>query len=183
MEDSIMRANTLGLKATAFASVLISLAVGTLSAFTKSLFLSWHRDWSSSSSGYSGRRTTIHKSRRVWALRDTARCFLAAALSLFLVAGCSPTGEHWNVVHLSGVVRDSTAKTPLDSAWVALDDSIPGMKIVTDSDGVFDLATVEFGKGTLYAGKSGYKTKSKELRNVHNDVDSIFFNLTPSSRR
>lgn len=107
---------------------------------------------------------------------------LAAALSPFLFAGCSPTGEHYNVVHLSGVVRDSTNKTPLDSAWVALDDSLPGMKIVTETGGVFELAAVEFGVGTLYAGKSGYKTMSKGMRNVHHDVDSIFFDLEPSSR-
>ena len=117
----------------------------------------------------------------MWALRDTARCFLAAALSLFLSAGCTPHEQ--DVVHLSGIVRDSIDKGPLDSAWVALDDSVRGIKVVTEAEGGFDLVTPEFGVGTLYAGKSGYKTMSKELRNVHNDVDSIFFDLTPSSRR
>jgi hypothetical protein len=178
-----MHTNTLGLKATSLAVVLISVAVGSLTAFAKSLILPWHRGWSSSSYGYSEGSKTIHKSRRVWALEGTARCFLAAALSLFLSAGCDPTEKHWMTVHLSGVVRDSTAKTPLDSAWVALDDSVRGMKVVTDSAGVFDQATTEFGVGTLYAGKSGYKTMSKGMRDVHNDMDGIFFDLTPSPRR
>lgn len=107
----------------------------------------------------------------------------AAALSLLFISSCDSTDRHWVVVHLSGVVRDSAQGTPLESAWVALDDSVRGAKIVTKSDGLFDLVRTETAVAIIYAGKAGFGTTSKELRDVHKDIDSILLNLTPSSRR
>jgi len=91
--------------------------------------------------------------------------------------GCGPKGEEWHVVHLSGSVWEAPSGLPIDSAWVALDDSVRGTKAFTDTVGAFDLATLRFARGILYAGKAGYRTASKAFTDVDSDIDSIAFDL------
>ena len=105
------------------------------------------------------------------------------ALSVLICAawavwtGCDYTvGEHPST--LSGTVVDSTTGVPLDSAWVALDDSSLGSRCYTDSMGAFTLLHMGgIEEEVLFAGKPGYLTRGITLTDVYHSLNGIRFEL------
>jgi hypothetical protein len=90
--------------------------------------------------------------------------FIFVVLCVFLgdCGGEKPTGDVWRF--LTGVVRDSISGTPIDSAWIDINDTIAPFIAFSDTNGFYGMAfgTKRYGF-KLYAGKEGYLTRDTSI--------------------
>ena len=104
-------------------------------------------------------------------------CILIVCSSFFLIIGCKDGPTYERVVSVSGIVTDADTGAPIDSAWVALGDTLIGTWEFTDSDGRFDLPSPPFTIRVLNAGKAGYNELVDTLMNVTSDIEGLQLRL------
>jgi hypothetical protein len=84
---------------------------------------------------------------------------------------------------VSGVITDSLTKAPIARAWFgeSATDTIHFSRIYADSTGRY--SWVSFGgiNRQVYAGKTGYKTKSRTLPGISGTMRNIDFELVKDS--
>ncbi len=99
---------------------------------------------------------------------------VAICLHLSNCGGEKTTNDVWRF--LSGVVRDSISGTPIDSAWIDINDTIAPFTTMSDTNGFYFMA---FGTARyslhLFVGKEGYLIKDTSiiLPKGHINVDSV----------
>jgi len=113
----------------------------------------------------------MKRNRILW-LRGVA----LSVSTLFLWLGCHrlPVGDTFPVLY--GSVIDASTHRPIDSAWVTLFDSRNGT-VYTDTTGSFAIGGFVISEDTLIAGKTGYLTSSKILKDIYRDTSGIVFEL------
>ncbi len=102
-----------------------------------------------------------------------------SVLSIVFVISCEDhnhiiDGKAYNV---SGRVTDSVTTLAIDSVLVSWGDTlVPERNVYTDSNGSYILGVPQ-GTHIIYARKAGYKTKSREIKNLGSDVSNFNFEL------
>ncbi len=125
---------------------------------------------------------------------EMARLILVIGLSLgfaLLVSSCedSITTDKFSTF-VSGVITDSLTKAPIARAWFGVpasakdtvsDDSAHFFRLYADSAGKYSLATFGGINRQVYAGKTGYRTKSYTLPATVGTMRNIDFELVKDS--
>jgi len=100
--------------------------------------------------------------------------------ALTVCSGCPGDIVGEKSVIIRGIVQSSATHAPIASAWAALADSLLESRVETDSTGAFSLGSFPFLKDTLFVGAEGYLTYDTVLEDVHEDTDTLLFELMPS---
>ena len=92
--------------------------------------------------------------------------------------GCEEVNHRDRWVTIEGAVIDRLSQPPIDSAWVALHDTL-NVEYFSYSDtmGHFSVTTLPFKPMDLFAGKAGYRTAVDSFENVREDIDGILMEL------
>ncbi len=102
---------------------------------------------------------------------------VSATLSLLTIESCSE-GDHGGT-NVSGTITDSLGGTPLVGGWFSesASDTIHFNRVYADSSGRY--SWVSFGRinRQVYAGKSGYQTKSTTLGATSGTMLGVDFQL------
>jgi hypothetical protein len=104
------------------------------------------------------------------------------AICLFwlgVIVGC-PGDVSEQTVTISGTVSSHSTQAPIASAWVALSDSLEGIRVETDSTGSFGFAAPPWSEHLLIIGATGYHTRDTTLRKADDDLEDVLVELTAS---
>ena len=102
-------------------------------------------------------------------------------LILVLVSsvGCDTSVDEKSVV-ISGLVRSAATQVPVDSAWIALADSVGGIRTETDELGEFSFTAPPWSEHRLIVGATGFLTNDTTIYKAEDDIENTVVELTPS---
>ncbi|MBI5868299.1 MAG: hypothetical protein HZB43_08450 [candidate division Zixibacteria bacterium] len=114
--------------------------------------------------------------RRDWILAVLLAVPLTFCLSLG--PGCHKRPvEGIKHVNVLGTVLDKESREPIDSAWIAFEDTA-SVLTYTDTLGAFFTGWFPWPQEvSLFAGKGGYITSSKIFRDLDHDTTGVVFEL------
>jgi hypothetical protein len=108
----------------------------------------------------------------------TLTTILILVISLLLTsAGCDETAD--KSLTFSGMIVDEDTQSPLDSAWVVLDDTLLATRYYSDSAGEFQVTIfgVHLPEAYLYIGRVDYQTIADTLYDVRSNVPGLHYEL------
>ena len=107
--------------------------------------------------------------------RETIILASLSVLSIVFVLSCED--DDWGDVSYSvaGIVTDSVTLLPIDSAELAVGDSLSPVQTYTDSLGIYRLTTFA-GKTRMWVRKTGYYSRFKDI-NLNRNLTGVDFQL------
>ena len=107
--------------------------------------------------------------------RETIILASISVLSIVFVLSCED--DDWGDVSYSvaGIVTDSVTLLPIDSAELAVGDSLSPVQTYTDSLGIYRLTTFA-GKTRMWVRKTGYYSRFKDI-NLNRNLTGVDFQL------